>query len=70
MTNKQTYKNIPSLLKGGMGHPPLVLEFDCCANGTIRNIYSVKHIMSECADLCDLRERFFGKMEMKDISSI
>ena len=31
------------------------------------NIYSVKHIMSECADLYDLRERFFGKMEMKDI---
>ena len=28
---------------------------------------AVKHIMSECADLYDLRERFLGKMEMKDI---
>ena len=70
MINKQTYKKHPFFVEGRDGAPPLVLEFDCCANGTIRNIYSVKHIMSECADLCDLRERFFGKMEMKDISSI
>ena len=26
---------------------------------------TIKHIMSKCADLYDLRERFFGKMEMK-----
>jgi kelch-like protein 2/3 len=30
-------------------------------------LYSVRHIMSECADVFDLRESFFGKMEVQDI---
>jgi kelch-like protein 2/3 len=31
------------------------------------NAYSVKHILSECADLYDLREKFFGNKQLKDI---